>query len=151
MSGEPIVSRMSVAGHPIHPMLIHFPISALVALVFTDGVYLYTQDFFWARVSYWLLLVGVLVGTFSSLVGLIDLLFVSRIRRLIAAWCHAIFAVMMLSLASLNFMLRISDVAGHIYPAGIYLSLLTVFLIALTSFMGGQLVYEYGIGVDAES
>ena len=117
----------------------------------TDGVYIYTQDFFWARASYWLVLTGVLGGVFSSLIGLLDLLTVSRIRNLITAWCHGIFAVMMLSVATLNYLLRTPDPAANIFPAGIYLSLLTVFLIFLTSVMGGQLVYEYGVGVEIES
>ncbi|KTD13238.1 DUF2231 domain-containing protein [Legionella jamestowniensis] len=145
---EPIISRMSIAGHPIHPMLIHFPVAALLGLIATDSAYIYTQDFFWARAGYWLLLTGVIGGAISSLIGLIDLLTVSRIRRLVTAWCHAIFAVTMLSVASLNYLLRIPDPAASIFPAGIYLSLLTAFLIFLTSIMGGQLVYEYGVGVE---
>lgn len=128
------MSRMSVAGHPIHPMLIHFPVAALLGLLLSDGVYIYTQDFFWARASYWLVLTGVIGGTLSALIGLIDLLTVSRIRRLISAWCHAIFAVMMLSVATLNYLLRITHPAINIFPTGIYLSLLTTFLIFLTKF-----------------
>lgn len=151
MSREPIISRMSIAGHPIHPMFIHFPIAALVGLVITDSLYIYTHDFCWARASYWLVLTGVIVGVIASFVGLIDLVTVARIRRLVTAWCHAIFAIMMLALATLNFLLRIPDATVNIFPAGIYLSLLTVFLIFLTSVMGGQLVYEYGVGVDVKS
>ncbi|ASQ45178.1 DUF2231 domain-containing protein [Legionella clemsonensis] len=145
---EPIISRMSVAGHPIHPMLIHFPVAALLGLIATDSAYIYTQDFFWARAGYWLVLTGVIGGVISGLIGLIDLLIVTRIRRLVTAWCHAIFAVTMLSVAALNYLLRIPDPATYIFPAGIYLSFLTALLIFLTSVMGGQLVYEYGVGVE---
>jgi len=70
---------------------------------------------------------------------------------LISGWCHAIFAVMMLSLAMMNWLLRIPDPAIHLYPLGIYLSLLTALMILLTSFMGGQLVYEYGVGVEIKA
>lgn len=147
MSREPIISRMSVAGHPIHPMLIHFPVAALLALLATDFAYIYTKDFFWARAGFWLAAVGTLGGAVSGLIGLIDLVSVHRIRRLISGWCHAIFAVMMLSLATFNWMLRIPDAAANIVPAGVYMSLLTAFLIFLASIMGGQLVYEYGVGV----
>ncbi|GGI90258.1 DUF2231 domain-containing protein [Legionella impletisoli] len=151
MTFEPIISRMSIAGHPIHPMLIHFPVAALLGLIATDLTFLFTHQFFWAKAGFWLLVVGTLGGALSSLIGLIDLLTVTRIRRLITGWCHAIFAVMMLSLATFNWMLRIPDPAMYIVPAGIYMTFLTAFLIFLTSIMGGHLVYEYGVGVDIKS
>ncbi len=80
MSYEPIHSRMSIAGHPVHPMLIHFPVAALLGLILTDMAYIYSGDFFWARASFWLLAVGVIGGTVSGLIGLIDLIIVPRIR-----------------------------------------------------------------------
>ncbi len=40
MASEPIISRMSVAGHPIHPMLIHFPVAFLLGLVGADLAYI---------------------------------------------------------------------------------------------------------------
>ncbi|WP_133130713.1 DUF2231 domain-containing protein [Legionella yabuuchiae] len=151
MSYKPISSRMSIAGHPIHPMLIHFPVAALLGLIATDFTFLITHKLFWAKAGFWLVAVGTIGGALSSLIGLIDLLTVVRIRRLIMGWCHALFAVMMLSLATFNWMLRMPDPAAHIIPAGIYITLLTSFLILLTSLMGGHLVYEYGVGVEIKS
>lgn len=54
----PIVSRMSIRGHPIHPMLIHFPVAALLMLLATDVAWVLTGDFFWARAGLWLADVG---------------------------------------------------------------------------------------------
>ncbi|MFY0664845.1 MAG: DUF2231 domain-containing protein [Natronospirillum sp.] len=147
---QSIASRMSIKGHPIHPVLIHFPVAALLGLVCTDLAYLWTGDFFWARASIWLVGIGALGGWVSGTVGLIDLLIVPRIRRLITAGCHAILAVMLLSLASLNWLLRLGDPAAVVWPWGLYLSLLTAGVIALTSFLGGKLVYEFAVGVDIE-
>lgn len=151
VSLKPIVSRAAIAGHPLHPVLIHFPIAALLGLIATDLAYLVTGDAFWGRAGLWLAGVGALGGTVSGCAGLVDLVFVPQIRRLITAWSHAVLAVMLLSLAALNWLLRI--VAGYesaIWPWGIYLSLLTGGLIAVTAFLGGQLVYEYAIGIDLE-
>ncbi|MGQ3888556.1 DUF2231 domain-containing protein [Legionella sp. CNM-1927-20] len=138
---------MSIAGHPIHPMLIHFPVAALIGLIGTDSAYIYTHDFFWARAGIWLAGIGALGGAISGLAGLIDLIIVARIRNMITAWCHAIFAVVMLSLASLNWLFRFNH-PTYLLPWGIYMTFLTAFLISLTSFFGGRLVYEYGVGVD---
>lgn len=150
MSLQPIRSRMAIAGHPIHPVLIHFPVAALIGVIATDVTYLFTNDDFWARAGLWLTIVGVVGGWVSGTAGLIDLVVVPRIRRLITAWCHAIFAVMLLSLATLNMLLRIGDPAEQIMPWGLLVSLMSGGLIAITGFLGGMLVYEYAVGVDVE-
>ena len=150
MVTEPILSKMSIRGHPLHPVLIHFPVAALVGLVATDLAFLFTSDDFWARASLWLAGVGALGGWVSGLAGLVDLVTVSRIRRLVAAWSHAILAVMLLSLATLNWLLRVEAGITQVLPWGLYLSLLTAVLISITGVLGGQLVYEYAVGVDTE-
>lgn len=146
---EPILSVAAVAGHPLHPMLIHFPVAALIGLVAADGAYLYGGDPFWARAALWLSGVGALGGWIASLAGLVDLLFVRRVRNMVTAWGHALIAVMMLSLATLNWMLRLADEPGtFVLPWGAGLSLLTAGFIALAAYLGGRLVYEHAIGVD---
>lgn len=150
MAIEAINSRMAVRGHPIHPMLIHFPVAALLGLIATDLTYVFSGDYFWARASLWLAGVGALGGWVSGFAGLIDLLSVSQIRRLITAWCHAILAVMLLSLASLNWLFRLDAAEVNILPWGMYLSLLTGVLIAAASYLGGRLVYEHAVGVEVE-
>ncbi|TVP60543.1 MAG: DUF2231 domain-containing protein [Halomonadaceae bacterium] len=150
METSPIISRMSIRGHPIHPMVIHFPVALLLSLVATDLAYLWTGDNFWARGSLWLAGIGALGGWVSGLVGMVDLLVVPRVRHLITAWCHAIMAVMLLSLASLNWLLRVEEMAAMIMPWGLLVSLLSALMIAITSYFGGQLVYEHAVGVDLE-
>ena len=81
MAKEPIISRMSVAGHPIHPMVIHFPVAFLLGLVGTDLAYFFLADPFWARAGLWLAGIGSLGGWLAGLAGLVDLVFVPRIRQ----------------------------------------------------------------------
>ena len=145
---EPILSNAAIAGHPLHPMLIHFPVAALVALVGSDAAYIYNGDPFWARVGLWLAGVGAIGGWGASIAGLVDLLTVGRIRRLITAWGHALIAVMMLSLASLNWAMRLGDAEARIWPWGVGVTLLTAALIGLAAYLGGRLVYEHAVAVD---
>lgn len=147
---EPIVSRAAIAGHPLHPMMIHFPVAALLALVASDFAFLWTDDPFWSRASLWLAGVGAFGGWAASLAGLVDLLTVKRIRQKITAWCHAIIAVMMLSLASLNWVLRYQGPADSMVLWAFYLSLFTAGLIAIAAYLGGRLVYEQAVGVDVD-
>ncbi|GAB3389296.1 DUF2231 domain-containing protein [Azotobacter armeniacus] len=150
MPEQTIHSRAALGGHPLHPMMIHFPVAALFGLVASDLGYLLSGDAFWARASLWLAGVGAFGGWIASSAGIIDLFTVRRIRHLVTGWCHAILAVMMLSLASLNWLQRYL-VAEHIFPWGLYLSVLTALLIGLTGWLGGRLVYEHAVGVDVES
>lgn len=147
---QPILSRMAFAGHPIHPMLIHFPVAALLGLVASDAAFLYTGDPFWARVSVWLAGVGSTGGAIAGLIGFLDWVSVPRIRAMVSASCHAIFAVMMLSLATFNWLLRLDDPATPIWPVGLLVSLFTAGIIAVASALGGILVYEFGVGVGVE-
>lgn len=148
---KPILSRAAIAGHPIHPMLIHFPVAALIALVGTDAAYVQGGDPFWARAGVWLAGVGALGGWTASVAGLIDILSVKEIRRLVTAWGHALMAVMMLSVATLNWRLRVGEDPGeHVMPWGIGLSLLTAGFISLASYLGGRLVYENAVGVHTD-
>ncbi|HUG25037.1 DUF2231 domain-containing protein [Piscinibacter sp.] len=148
---DPIVSRAAIAGHPLHPAMIHFPIAALLALVAADIGYVVGGDPFWARAGLWLAGVGSLGGWLASVPGLVDITTVAPVRRLITAWCHAVIAVMMLSLASLNWMLRLPDAEAGILPWGLYLSLLTAAFISLAGYLGGRLVYEHTVGVNVSA
>lgn len=130
-------------------MMIHFPVASLVALVPVDVAYLVGGDPFWARAGLWLAGVGAMGGWIASLAGLVDLLTIRRVRRLVTAWGHALLAVMMLSLASMNWLVRLSTEPGALlWPWGFGLSLLTGAFIALAAYLGGRLVYEHAVGVD---
>jgi uncharacterized membrane protein len=148
-TADPILSRAALAGHPLHPMMIHFPVAALIGLVGSDGAYLVSGDPFWARASLWLAGVGALGGWGASVAGLVDLLSVKRIRRLVTGWMHALAAVMMLSMATLNWLLRLGENPGALVaPWGLALTLITAAFIAIAAYFGGRLVYEYAVGVD---
>lgn len=144
-----IKSRAAIAGHPLHPTLVHFPIACLMLVVGSDALFLYSADMFWARVGLWLAGIGALGGWIASIAGLTDLVAVKQIRDKITGWSHAILAVMMLSLASLNWLWR------YLYPADLVpwavgLTLMTAGLIALTGILGGTLVYDDAVGVDID-
>ncbi|GAA3964990.1 DUF2231 domain-containing protein [Allohahella marinimesophila] len=151
MAKESIPSKMSILGHPIHPMVIHFPVAALLMLIPADLAYLYTGDVFWARAGIWLVGVGTVGGWVSGAIGFMDLVLVVQIRNLITAWCHAILAVMLLSIATLNWLLRVVNPFDEvIMPWGLYLSLLSGLMIGLASLLGGLLVYDQAVAVSPD-
>ena len=103
-------------------------------------------------VGVWLAGVGALGGWGASMAGLVDLITVGRIRRLVTAWGHAIIAVMMLSIASLNWSLRWGKDAGAaIDPWCAAMTLFTAGFIGIAAYLGGRLVYEKAVAVDTDA
>ncbi len=81
-------STARIAGHPVHPMLIPFPIAFFVGTLAVDIAYRQTGDPFWATASRWLLIAGLAMAALAALAGLTDFLGDRRIRALSAAWHH---------------------------------------------------------------
>src|SRR3954454_13702171 len=65
-------TRVKLAGHPIHPMLIVLPLGLLATAVVFDIVSLATGDAAFADVAFWNITVGIIGGLAAALFGLID-------------------------------------------------------------------------------
>jgi len=75
-------STAQIAGHPIHPMLIPFPVACFVLTLVSDVAFWRTQNEFWASASLWLLGIGLIMAALAAVVGVIDLMGDDRIRNL---------------------------------------------------------------------
>lgn len=139
-------SRIAVAGHPIHAMLVAFPIAMAFSAFGADALYWLTGDVFWARAGLWATGVAFVFGLLAGLSGTAELLLVPGIRRRAASWTHFIFAVMLLSVLGANWGLRLYGFEQAILPWGILVSALAVGATALTGWHGGKLVFDYHIG-----
>src|SRR5438045_7358530 len=82
-------STASVAGHPIHPMLIPFPIAFFVATFVCDLIFWRTANPGWVTGTLWLLGAGLIMAALAALAGLTDVLGDVQIRNLTTAWLHA--------------------------------------------------------------
>jgi uncharacterized membrane protein len=65
-------SRAKLFGHPIHQMLIVFPLGLLATSVIFDIIYLTSGNGYWAGISYWLIAAGLIGGLLAAVFGLID-------------------------------------------------------------------------------
>jgi uncharacterized membrane protein len=72
MEHEPIPSKAAVKGHPLHPVMIPFPIAFGVAVVFTDIAYWVDDSRAWAVASAWLLWAAFATGVIAAVLGAID-------------------------------------------------------------------------------
>jgi uncharacterized membrane protein len=67
-------SKARIAGHPIHPMIVAFPIAFYTATVATLLAYVGTMEAFWYRVAMVANLAGIVTALIAVIPGVIDLL-----------------------------------------------------------------------------
>ena len=143
-------SRAAIAGHPLHPMVVPFPIAFLVGALGSDLAFWGTADPFWARASLWLVGAGLVSGAFAAVLGLIDFIALRQVRSHVIAWVHFIGNAVVLLLALWSLVIRLDDAAGAVLPVGVALSALTTAILLVTGWLGGELAYRHRIGVVAE-
>jgi uncharacterized membrane protein len=134
-------------GHQIHPMLIVFPLGLLPTAVLFDILYLATHHSQWARVSFFILPVGILMGLVAALFGLIDWLGIprgTRARRVGAV--HGLGNVVVVGLFAVSWLLRRPQSDAPTTEA-IVLGIAGVLLSLITAWLGGELVERLGVGV----
>jgi uncharacterized membrane protein len=141
-------STAQIAGHPIHPMLIPFPVAFLVATLACDLAFWTTGNTSWAVGSLWLLGAALVMAALAALAGLTDFLGERRIRNISDAWLHMIGNVTAVVLSLLNFYLRYSNGAeAGVFPWGIWISLIVVLLLLFNGWKGWELVYKHRVGI----
>jgi uncharacterized membrane protein len=143
-----IESTARVGEHPLHPMLVPFPIAFLIATFACDVAFWASGNPFWARLAIWALGAGVVTGAVAAVAGLADFLGDARIRALLDAWQHFIGNAAVLVLAFANFYVRWSATAvdSAVLPWGIVLSAAVTGLLLYTGWKGGELVYRHLVG-----
>jgi uncharacterized membrane protein len=127
MARENPRSTARIAKHPIHPILVPFPIVCFVGTLLTDLTYWRTADMMWADFSAWLVTVGIIMP----------------------AWPHAVGNAVALVLATLNMLVHTHDAWTSVVPWGLILSALVVLILLFTRWMGWSMVYRHHVGVVA--
>ena len=138
-------STAQIAGHPIHPMLVQFPIVCFIGVLVTDIVFLNNHNHGWATASRYLLVIGLVMAALAALAGLTDFLGDKRVQAADAIK-HALANVTAVVLELINLILRLHTDAP-IPGTGIILSAITVLILLYSGWMGGKLVFRHGIGV----
>lgn len=141
-------SRAKFFGHPIHPMLIPFPLALFTTAAIFDVVYLVTANPDWARAAFLLIPVGLGFGALAAIFGLIDFFAIPRNTRAKRVGAmHGIGNVVMVLLFLLSFVTRFMEPDAPPMLASA-LAFIGAALGAVTGWLGGELVDRLGVGVD---
>lgn len=141
-------ARAKIFGHPIHQMLIVFPLGLLATSLVFDIVYEATGNGRWADISYVMIASGIIGGLLAAVFGLIDWLAIpggTRAKRIGAL--HGIGNVVVVALFVISWLLRY-DNAGLPGTGAFILSIAGVALALVTGWLGGELVDRLAVGVD---
>lgn len=144
-------SAVAIAGHPIHAMLVTFPIALVISTLGCDVFYWWSADPFWTRAALWATGFAFALGILASIVGTAELLLVPGIRKRAASWNHGVAALTLLSIVGLNWGVRLGDEQGAVLPLGLGLSILASIFVGIAGWHGGKLVFDHGIGTTLSS
>ncbi len=144
MNGANPRSTAKIGDHPIHPMLIPFPIVCFI-LTFACDV-LYTRGHTeLATATNWLLAIGLVMAALAAVAGLTDFLGDKRIQGADAIkHMLANVTAVVLEVANLALRWRNPDFIGS---TGVYISGVVVLILIYSGWKGGDLVFRHGIGV----
>jgi uncharacterized membrane protein len=140
-------SRAKILGHPIHPMLIVFPLGLFIAAVIFDVIALFTENATLSTVAYWNILGGIVGGLAAAVFGAIDWLAIPSGTRAksIGLW-HGLGNVVVVMLFGLSWLMRNPPMPPNTMAVG--LGVLGVALGGVTGWLGGELVDRLAVGVD---
>ena len=149
-----MASPASIGGHPVHPMLIPFPIGLWAFSLVADVIYIWRGNPVWRNyIAFYTLLGGIIGAVAAAVPGFIDWLSIKdRNVVKIANW-HARLNVIALLIFTASFYLRTtrgSALVSEGYTIPIALSVLGVILISISGYLGGEMVFVHGIAVDQQ-
>jgi uncharacterized membrane protein len=141
-------ARAKLFGHPIHQMLIVFPLGVLGMSLFFDLIALGTNRPPLFQAAFYMIAAGIITGLLAAVFGLIDFLAIpagTRAKRI--GLLHGGGNVVVVALFAASWWLRrgAPDAPGTI---PIVISAVAVAIALVTGWLGGELVDRLGVGVD---
>jgi uncharacterized membrane protein len=142
-------SKVKLFGHPVHPMLIVFPLGLLITATIIDVLFLLTRNDLFPIVSFYNIVGGVTGGVLAAIFGLVDFFAIpnnTRAKR-IGFW-HGVGNGMVILLFSFSMLIRANQQGFVPGTLALLTSFMGIAIGSITAWMGGELVNRLGVGVD---
>lgn len=142
-------SKATIGGHPVHPMLIPFPIALWATSFAADILFYFVRHPTLLVIAKFMLAAGCISALAAAIAGFIDWLAIrdGEVKK-VANW-HARLNVAALVVFAISLFLRMgnySELVGRRLTIPFLLSLAGVILISISGWLGGELVFRYGVG-----
>lgn len=150
-----MTSHARLGKHPVHPMLIPFPIALWVFSLVADVIYVWRGNPVWRDyIAFYVLMGGTIGGAMAAVPGFIDWLSLKDPKVVKIANWHARLNVIALVVFATSLYLRTTSggslVSGS-YMIPVVLSVFGVILITTSGWLGGELVFKHGVAVNRQS
>lgn len=137
------MDRITVAGHPIHPMLVSIPIGLWLFSLISDVTYAATADARWETTAFFTLGGGIAGALIAALPGFFDLLALREGRERRIGMLHMSVNLAIVALQTANFWLRWQQIGST--SLTLSLSVIAVGALVLSGWLGGHLVHVLGV------
>lgn len=143
---------MRLGQHPIHPAIVHFPISCWVLVSFCDATYFWLGDTTWLNKGQWLLGIGLISAAIAMLFGLADIIREKRLNKSVPTkllnkhitWVSSAWCIYLISWVCRQ---RIGDSADLWFTAAACSALAGYALLMIGAWHGAELVYQHSFGI----
>jgi uncharacterized membrane protein len=140
-------SKARFLGHPVHQMLIVFPLGLLATAVVFDIIQLVTHDGKWSTIALYMIAAGVIGGVISAIFGFVDYLAIpGSTRAKHIGRMHGLGNLAVVVLFAVSWYLRLPDAASP-QAIALVLSFAGAAIAVCTGWLGGELVDRLGVGV----
>jgi uncharacterized membrane protein len=138
---------MRLFGHPLHALLVAFPIGLLALTPLWDALSWLMNSNELALVAYHCELAGLIAASVAALPGFIDLVKLSEGARSRTGARHALIMLAAASLFGVAFAFRSrAQIPGALVCS---LDALAALTLAVGAWFGGELIFRHGVGVRA--
>lgn len=142
-----MIAKASIMKHPIHPMLIPLPIGLWLFSLFCDLAWHRSGNPTWNACALYTMAGGAVGALLAALPGLTDLYYLpERPVKKIAIWHMGInLAIVVLYLVNLRWRFTSAPQIGQTLLSG-----LAILLLMVSGWLGGEMVFLHGAGVEEE-
>ncbi len=142
-------SRVKFLGHPIHPMLIVFPLGLLATALLFDIIYMVGEITQLGTAAYWMIGAGVIGGIIAAAFGLLDWLAIPNgTRAKSIGLMHGIGNLLIVALFAVSLSMRYNSTDHLPTVTNLVIEIVGGILATGTAWLGGELVDRLGVGVD---
>ena len=142
-------SRFKILGHPVHPVLVVFPLGLLVTAAVMDAVAFQRESPPLSAVAHYNIGIGLLIGVVAASFGWLDWLAIpdrTRAKRVGAA--HGVANMVAVVLFGIVWAQRQGTADVTISGALLTVEILGLAVLLVGGWLGGELVDRLGVGVD---
>ena len=149
-----MTSKASISGHPVHPMLVSFPIGLWITSFAADVIFYFHRNTSLLLISKFMIAAGIVGAIAAAVPGIVDwLTLTDKDVTKVANW-HARLNIIALIIFAISLYFRMRAGAHWVHYSmkiPFLLSFLGVVLISISGWLGGELTFKHGVGMASSS